>query len=203
MSCLVILDRLVFSNLPQLFLENMDALVREFSADPSEVRFGVAPHSIRAVSLGELKEIAAWCRERRLPLHMHVAERLQKTLLVCEYGATPVALLHREGILGPDLTAVHAIHVREDEIAMLAETASTICSCPTTERNLGDGILAADKVMAARIPIALDRTARRRSILSKMRASWTTICGSRNRSAPSWIRWAGLRWLHGSSIVRR
>ena len=155
-NCLVIRGRLVFSNLCDAFLENMDALVRESSADPSEVRFGVAPHSIRAVPLGELKEIAAWSRERRLPLHMHVAEQVaENSACLREYGATPVALLHREGILGPDFTAVHAIHIREDEIAMLAETASTICSCPTTERNLGDGILAADKVMAASIPVAL------------------------------------------------
>jgi len=138
------------------FLENMDALVRESSADPSEVRFGVAPHSIRAVPLAELKEIAAWSRERRLPLHMHVAEQVaENSACLREYGATPVALLHREGILGPDFTAVHAIHVSQEEIAMLAETASTICSCPTTERNLGDGILAADKVMAAPVRVAL------------------------------------------------
>ncbi|MGC2548414.1 MAG: amidohydrolase family protein, partial [Silvibacterium sp.] len=72
-----------------------------------------------------------------------------------EYGLTPVELLNREQILGPDFTAVHAIHITPAEINMLAGAEATICSCPTTERNLGDGIFPADRVMAAGIRIAL------------------------------------------------
>ena len=138
------------------FLENMTTLIEDCSANPTEVRFGVAPHSIRAVPLPDLKEIAVWARARRLPLHMHVAEQVaENTACLREYGHTPVDLFNRERILGPDFTAVHAIHINSDEIAMLANTDSTICSCPTTERNLGDGILAADNVMAAGIRVAL------------------------------------------------
>jgi formimidoylglutamate deiminase len=134
----------------------MSALIRETSSAASEVRFGVAPHSIRAVLLGDLKEIVAWSRANRFPVHMHVSEQVAENLAcVREYGVTPVALLHREGILGSDFTAIHAIHVRKDEIAMLAGADATIGSCPTTERNLGDGILAADRVMAAGIRVAL------------------------------------------------
>jgi formimidoylglutamate deiminase len=137
------------------FLENMKALVRESSATPREVRFGVAPHSVRAVPLAELKEIAAWSRENMLPLHMHVAEQVaENAACLREYGFTPVQLLSKEGLLGPDFTAVHAIHISADEIAMLAEANAAICSCPTTERNLGDGIIAADRVMEAGINIA-------------------------------------------------
>jgi formimidoylglutamate deiminase len=138
------------------FLENMTALIEDCSANPTEVRFGVAPHSIRAVPLPDLKEIAVWARARRLPLHMHVAEQVaENTACLREYGHTPVDLFNRERILGPDFTAVHAIHINSDEIAMLANADSIICSCPTTERNLGDGILAADNVMAAGIRVAL------------------------------------------------
>lgn len=138
------------------FLENMALLIDDPSANPAEVRFGVAPHSIRAVPLPDLKEIAAWTRDRKLPLHMHVAEQVaENTACLREYGHTPVELLNKEGLLGHDFTAVHAIHINSDEIAMLGDTGSTICSCPTTERNLGDGILAADHVMAAGIRVAL------------------------------------------------
>jgi formimidoylglutamate deiminase len=137
------------------FLENMSALIRDCSAAPSEVRFGVAPHSIRAVPLTDLKKIVAWCRENKLPLHMHVAEQIaENAACLREYGATPVQLLGRERLLGPDFTAVHAIHISAEEIAMLAEANAIICSCPTTERNLGDGIIAADRVMAAGIDVA-------------------------------------------------
>ena len=134
------------------FLANTEALRKEYP----EVPMGVAPHSLRAVPLDALHDIAAYAREQRLPLHMHVAEQVaENEACVREYGLTPVALLGREGLLSPDFTAVHAIHVTDAEIEMLSAAKATICSCPTTERNLGDGILAADKVMRAGIPIAL------------------------------------------------
>jgi formimidoylglutamate deiminase len=137
------------------FLENMGALIHECSAAPREVRFGIAPHSVRAVPLADLKEIAAWSRGNKLPLHMHVAEQVaENAACLREYGFTPVRLLSKERLLGPDFTAVHAIHISAEEIAMLAEANATICSCPTTERNLGDGIIAADRVMEKGIRVA-------------------------------------------------
>jgi formimidoylglutamate deiminase len=133
------------------FIDNMEAL-----AAATCVQIGVAPHSLRAAGLGELKEIAAFARERKLPLHMHVAEQVgENEACLREYGLTPVALLDREGLLGPDFTAVHAIHITAEEIGSLSRSAATICSCPTTERNLGDGVIAADLVMRQGIPIAL------------------------------------------------
>ena len=137
------------------FLDNMEALRKDYPVDSTEVRFGVAPHSLRAVPLRELREIAAWARERKLPLHMHVAEQVgENEACLREYGLTPVALLGREGLLAPDFTAVHAIHITADEIELLARASATVCSCPTTERNLGDGVIVADQVMRAGIRIA-------------------------------------------------
>jgi formimidoylglutamate deiminase len=86
---------------------------------------------------------------------MHVAEQVaENEACLREYGLTPVALLGREGLLGKDFTAVHAIHITAEEIGSLSRSATTICSCPTTERNLGDGVIAADLVMRQGIPIA-------------------------------------------------
>jgi formimidoylglutamate deiminase len=86
---------------------------------------------------------------------MHVAEQVaENAACLREYGSTPVQLLSKERLLGADFTAVHAIHISRGEIAMLADANATICSCPTTERNLGDGIIAADNVMAAGIRVA-------------------------------------------------
>ena len=133
------------------FLENMAAL-----ADSTEVRIGVAPHSLRAVPLHELKQIAAWTRQRKLPMHMHVAEQIaENEACLREYGLPPAALLGREGLLGSDFTAVHAIHITAEEIGLLARSGTTVCSCPTTERNLGDGVIVADQVMGQGIRIAL------------------------------------------------
>jgi formimidoylglutamate deiminase len=87
---------------------------------------------------------------------MHVAEQIaENEACLREYGLPPVALLGREGFLGPDFTAVHAIHVTGEEIGLLAGSGATVCSCPTTERNLGDGVIVADQVMGQGIRIAL------------------------------------------------
>ncbi len=145
-----------FYETSKAFLKNMAALVRDSAERGTSVHCGVAPHSIRAVPLRELHEIAEWTRASKLPLHMHVAEQVaENAACVREYGATPVALLAKERILAPDLTAVHGVHVSAEEIAMLAAAGTTVCSCPTTERNLGDGFVRADDMMAAGIRFAL------------------------------------------------
>jgi formimidoylglutamate deiminase len=137
------------------YLAHIELLTRAYS-DASQVRFGVAPHSVRAVPLDAIVRIAQWSRSQGLPIHMHVSEQVaENTASVCEYGSTPITMLHRENVLGPDFTAVHATHVSDSEIAMMSETRANICACPTTERNLGDGVFAADAVMSAGIPVAL------------------------------------------------
>lgn len=138
------------------FLHNTQALIEDFPGVASGISVGVAPHSIRAVPLADLEEIAAWTKSRQLPLHMHVAEQLaENDACRREYGCTPVQLLSRSNILSDRFTAVHAIHIGASEVVELARSGAMICSCPTTERNLGDGIFAADQVMAAGIPVAL------------------------------------------------
>src|SRR4029077_18227486 len=88
-----------------------------------------------------MRIVATYARERGMPLHIHLAEQAGEVEegLGVEHG-TPVELLEREGILGPDLTAVHAIHVNERDIALLGENQVSICACPTTERDLGDRV---------------------------------------------------------------
>jgi len=138
------------------FLQSMEMLLTgEFKSSQS-VHFGVAPHSIRAVPLRELHAIADWARARKLPLHMHVAEQVaENAACVHEYGYTPVGLLAKEDILGADFTAVHGVHVTSEEIVMLADAGTTVCSCPTTERNLGDGFVRAGDIFASGIRVAL------------------------------------------------
>ena len=138
------------------FIRNMQALVDEYADSSPDVSFGVAPHSVRAVPLHDLEQIAAWANARQLPLHIHVSEQVaENDACTREYGYTPVALLGRNSILNSRFTAVHAIHIGPDEIEQLAGAGSIICSCPTTERNLGDGIFAADQVMSSSIRVAL------------------------------------------------
>ena len=74
---------------------------------------------------------------------------------MAEHGRTPVALLADEGVLGENFTGVHAVHVTPEEVARLGASGSCVCACPTTERNLGDGVVPADALMAAGVRVAL------------------------------------------------
>jgi len=143
-----------FYETPEEYLANTAALDLDL-AGSQQAWLGVAPHSIRAVPLKQLEEIVAWARERDLPVHMHAAEQVGE-LKACqrEYGGTPVELLAQRGLLSAKTTLVHAIHVTDKEMDALAEADTVICSCPTTERNLGDGIIDAAKAAAKGIRFA-------------------------------------------------
>ena len=105
------------------------------------VRIGAAIHSVRAVDPESMRVVATYARERRIPLHIHLAEQLAE-VEECEANedCTPAELLDREGILGPDLTAIHAIHVNTSDVALLGGNSVTIGACATTERDLGDRV---------------------------------------------------------------
>jgi len=105
------------------------------------VRIGAAIHSVRAVDPESMRIVATWAREHKAPLHIHLAEQpaeVEECLRV--EGCTPAELLEREGILGPDLTAVHAIHLTPHDISLLGENEVSVCACTTTERDLGDRV---------------------------------------------------------------
>ena len=137
------------------FLRDSQSLHDEIAAMPPTISFGLAPHSIRAVPRAYLSEIAAWARARKLPLHMHVAEQpAEIDACLAEYGATPFAFLDDLGLLTPDFTAIHAIHLQPGEVERMAAAKITVGACPTTERNLGDGILCADQLIDAGVSIA-------------------------------------------------
>lgn len=109
--------------------------------DSEAARIAAAIHSVRAVDPESMRIVATYARERRLPLHIHLAEQPVEVDECLKFeGCTPVELLEREGILGPELTAVHAIHVNDRDIARLGANRVSICGCPTTERDLGDNV---------------------------------------------------------------
>src|SRR5437763_133042 len=110
-------------------------------ADGPGVRIGAAIHSVRAVDPDSARVVADWARERGAPLHAHVSEqRAENEDCVGAYGVTPTALLERCGALSKRFTAVHATHLTGDDVALLGGAGGACCVCPTTERDLADGI---------------------------------------------------------------
>lgn len=103
------------------------------------MRVGVAAHSVRAVPPEALRTVAAAAAGR--PLHVHLSEqRRENEACRSAYGMTPTELLAGEGFLGPTTTAVHATHLSGSDIAKLGGAGTTACFCPSTERDLADGI---------------------------------------------------------------
>src|SRR5215213_1995610 len=138
---------------PDAYLKSLEQLL---NVNDDMAWIGVAPHSVRAVPLDYLKTIVAFANERGLPVHMHVAEQpAEVSACIAEYGRSPVALLETEGLLSKRFTAVHAIHVTPKAIAAIARSGAFVCACPTTERNLGDGVVPVDRYFDAGVPVAL------------------------------------------------
>lgn len=130
--------------------------------DGDGVRVGAAIHSVRAVDPGSMRLVAAWARDRGAPLHVHLAEQpAEVDQCMAAHGCTPAALLEREGILGDDVTAVHAIHVDERDISLLGRRQVAVCACTTSERDLGDRVapLGALAAAGARITVGSDSNA--------------------------------------------
>jgi formimidoylglutamate deiminase len=129
------------------FLERVDAL-RGWAKGRDLVQVGVAAHSVRAVPRAWLERIGEYARRNAMPLHVHADEQ-PREIEVCrdEHGMRPVELLAETGFLGRRTTVVHATHADERELGLLAKRGSSVCACPTTEGNLGDGFLPAQSIL--------------------------------------------------------
>jgi formimidoylglutamate deiminase len=136
-----------------VFLSRVEALRAAVSNDPL-VTVGVAPHSVRAVPKDWLSAIAQSVTSG--PVHAHVAEQpAEIRACLAEHGRRPIELLADVGLLGPRFTGVHAIHLEPAEVRLLGEARAMVCACPSTERNLGDGIVRADELLRAGVGVAL------------------------------------------------
>ncbi len=107
----------------------------------SHARLGAAIHSVRAVPPAQMPEVAVWSHRYAAPLHVHVSEQVEENrACLAAHRATPAEVLAEAGALGPRSTAVHATHLTDSDIELLAGSRCHVCMCPTTEADLADGI---------------------------------------------------------------
>ncbi|EGG43528.1 N-formimino-L-glutamate deiminase [Streptomyces griseoaurantiacus M045] len=119
-------------------------------------RIGAAVHSVRAVPAEQLATVARWAEERRAPLHVHLSEQTAENEDCRQaHGRTPARLLADHGVLGPRTTGVHNTHLTQEDIALLGGSGTGTCMCPTTERDLADGIGPAAALQRAGSPLSL------------------------------------------------
>ena len=138
--------------------------------DPSTQTLGVAPHSIRAASPEHIRLIHREAVNRRMPVHLHVEEqRREIEESVAAYGRTPMAVI-LDAVEEGSFTAVHCTHTSDEDMARFLAAGGTVCLCPLTEGNLGDGIprLGRPHATGGRLAIGTDSN-NRLSMLEEMR----------------------------------
>jgi formiminoglutamate deiminase len=124
--------------------------------DRPGLRVAAGIHSVRAVDPAAMATVAAWAAERQAPLHLHLSEqRAENEACLAATGRTPAALAESAGVLGPRTTAVHATHLTAEDTGLLGATRTTACICPTTERDLADGVGPARALADAGSPLCL------------------------------------------------
>lgn len=134
----------------EAYLSRVDAL------RGAGVSVGITPHSVRAVRVESLAELASYAAAHDVPMHTHLSEQpLENEQCQAEHGCTPAELFARVGALdrARGFTAVHAVHTTPGDHVLLA--AQHVCACPTTEADLGDGIVPAVALRRAGCTLAL------------------------------------------------
>jgi formiminoglutamate deiminase len=124
--------------------------------DHSDVVWGAAIHSVRAVPRDEIPVVARWAEQYSAPLHVHLSEQVAENAECRDaYAATPTTVLAEAGALGPRTSAVHATHLTDEDVRLLGLSLTRACFCPTTERDLGDGIGPSRRLFDAGSPLTL------------------------------------------------
>lgn len=114
----------------------------------AQVEVGAAPHSLRAASIAQIRELLTGLPDER-PIHIHIAEQIREVNDCISFsGERPLALLAGQLGLSPRWTLVHATHLSEEELKYLAGSGAVAGLCPTTEANLGDGLFTLPEYMA-------------------------------------------------------
>jgi formimidoylglutamate deiminase len=148
--------RFVFDDVTAFLTHARDARAH----DSDLVTHGFAIHSVRACPRSWIEAVASAAREDGVPLHAHACEqRAELRACLAEHGMKPLALLHASGALAATETSrttiVHATHIEHDDVELLARARATVCVCPSTERNLGDGLCPIADLQQAGVPLAI------------------------------------------------
>jgi formiminoglutamate deiminase len=124
---------------PEAFWEQVDRLATLL--DPRTQSLGASVHSLRAASLEDLRSVYDEARRRDLPFHIHVEEQRREIEdAIAYYGRRPMELLLETLGTATDVTAVHCTHTDAEDMQRFLAGGGTVCLCPLTEGNLGDGI---------------------------------------------------------------
>jgi formiminoglutamate deiminase len=154
---------------PDTYWKQMDRL--EAVLDRRTQTLGTVAHSIRAVTIDDISSLHAEAKRRGLVFHMHVEEQ-RREIEEClkAYGRRPMQILNDTLEIEGNLTAVHCTHTEPEDLAQFLRAGGTVCVCPLTEANLGDGLpaLVPSALVKDSLSLGTDSNARI-SLLEEMR----------------------------------
>jgi 5-methylthioadenosine/S-adenosylhomocysteine deaminase len=130
--------------------------LRDRQGDDALVSFCIAPHAPYTVSDPAFRQIATLAAELDLPVHLHLHEtehEIERSL--AEHGVRPLERLRRLGLLGPNLIAVHAVHLQDEEIQLLATHGCSVAHCPSSNLKLASGFARIEALRAAGVNLCL------------------------------------------------
>ncbi len=131
------------------------ALHDKYRADPN-IRIAFGPHATYSVSEADLDKIVMYAEELDANVQIHLHETLEEVAEAqARVGTTWVRHLNDHGLLSPRLQAVHAIHLSEDEIELLAETGVHVVHCPTSNLKLASGVCPVTNLLGAGVNVGL------------------------------------------------
>ncbi|MGD9945514.1 MAG: TRZ/ATZ family hydrolase [Burkholderiaceae bacterium] len=163
----------------------------------SRVSFALAPHAPYTVSDEPLRQVAVLSRELGLPIHMHVhetAREISDSLDKC--GQRPLQRLDALGLVGPELIAVHAVHLSDEDLRLLAERGASVAHCPHSNLKLASGIAPTARMHELGIPVGIgtDGSAsnNRLDLLAEARSAALLAKGISGR-ADAWPAWRTLQ----------
>ncbi len=145
----------VYASDPQDYLRRGLAARDELKHQPL-LSFCMAPHAPYTVSDRSFEQIATLADQLQLPIHVHVHEtrgEIEESLK--QHGLRPLPRLQRLGLLGPGLIAVHAVHVDDVEIAMLAAEGCSVAHCPASNLKLASGFAPVGRMLASGINVGI------------------------------------------------
>jgi 5-methylthioadenosine/S-adenosylhomocysteine deaminase len=130
--------------------------LRDAMRDEPRLSFCLAPHAPFTVSDATFEKVATYASELDTPVHIHLHETEEEIRAsISAHGVRPIRRLQALGLLGPGLIAVHAVHLAEDEIALLAEHNCHVAHCPSSNLKLASGIAPVSQMRAQGINIGL------------------------------------------------
>jgi 5-methylthioadenosine/S-adenosylhomocysteine deaminase len=171
--------------------------LRDRQREEPLVSFCLAPHAPYTVSDPTFRQVATYAAELDLPVHLHVHEtehEIERSL--AEHGVRPLERLRRLGLLGPGLIAVHAVHLLEEEIQLLATHGCSVAHCPSSNLKLASGFAPIEALRGAGVNLCLgtDGAAsnNRLDLLTEMRSA-ALLAKAVARSAEAMPAHAALR----------